>query len=663
MQAISMGLKLGALGLLLLTAQAGAQLTATQTAPEALAGNTSGTQRLVRDGIVIDFEMLPVGSAERVTEGMFADIRFRISDVASGQPLSGMAPGAWLDQQLVSADPTQHAQQCKSRIGIYLKGMMGARPLLDFNSYYLVLMNQDASLSVIDPSTSLGGITSTLARIPLNRTPMDWAASHDDRLLYVSMPSSDEVALVDSERFQVLQNLSAGQKPTRVALQPDGRYLWIGNNAKRPEQSGVTVIDTATHETVLSQATGAGHHEIVFSEDSRHAFVSNRDAGSVTVFDTATLSKLRDITTGPRPLAMDYSPLSQAVYVSDGKTGDISVIDARTFALRQVIKGEPGVGPLRFDQEGRYAIALNTQQDRALVIDASTNQILHQLEVSSEPYQVVFTRAYAYVRGLSTGRVSMINLSSLGQGKQPIVQFFDAGAQAPKLAGNLPLADSLSAARADAAVFVVNPADNTAYFYMEGMNAPMSAYLNRGHSARAARVIDRSLRELEPGVFGTRIRLPVAGVFDVALMLNQPEITHCFRVEVSANPGLARPRDTLQVEFLLDSPTVSLGAPVKVRFRLREGSEGALRGGVKDLRVRYFRAPGSARQEVAAYEVDTGVYEFALDLSETGAYYLHVGSDSLGMAFGSQAYASLRALRSPSANDSRIPLSGKRSNL
>lgn len=65
-------------------------------------------------------------------------------------------------------------------------------------------------------------------------------------------------------------------------------------------------------------------------------------------------------------------------------------------------------------------------------------------------------------------------------------------------------------------MFVVNPVDNTTYFYAEGMNAPMSGYNNRGHQARAAIVVDRSLREVAPGVYGSTVKLPAAGKFDVA---------------------------------------------------------------------------------------------------------------------------------------------------
>ena len=116
----------------------------------------------------------------------------------------------------------------------------------------------------------------------------------------------------------------------------------------------------------------------------------------------------------------------------------------------------------------------------------------------------------------------------MGAGRTPISQGFEAGPQAPRLAGDLPLASSLAVSRDDNAVFVVNPVDNTTYFYAEGMNAPMSGYPNRGQVARAAMVIDRSLREVEPGLYSARIKLPAAGRFDVAFLLNQPNIIHCF---------------------------------------------------------------------------------------------------------------------------------------
>ncbi|UVJ46333.1 hypothetical protein NVV94_12835 [Pseudomonas sp. LS1212] len=219
--------------------------------PVAETAGSSERQRVVRDGVAIEFEALPASVDGQLMEGNLADVRFHISDAASGQPLSGVAPGAWLDpaQATVSRDGRQLG--CKARIGLYLKGVMGARPLLDLNSYYLLLLNKDPSISVIDPSISVGGITSTLSRIPLKRTPMDWVASSKDKRLYVSMPDAGEIAVIDTDSFQVLRYVMQDESSQAYA-KPTKTYLWVGNNAADGSGSGVTVIDTQTLEKVFS---------------------------------------------------------------------------------------------------------------------------------------------------------------------------------------------------------------------------------------------------------------------------------------------------------------------------------------------------------------------------------------------------------------------------
>ena len=605
-------------------------------------GPDLGASRLSRDGVTVEFEATPLGGSGGLTEGAYASIRFKVTDQNSGQPLSGVAPGAWIDPALSGDAARDRDKSCKARVALFLKSSIGARPLMDLNSYFLLVLNKDASLTVIDPSVSVGGITSTLARIGLSDTPMDWVASGDDKQVYVSMPAAGKVALIDTTTFQHVEDLPAGQQPVRVALQPDQRLLWVGNNATDDAHSGVSVIDTQKRALLKFIPTGKGHHEIAFSHDSRYAFVSNRDSGTLSVIDGSDLSLLKTLKVGPHPLSVAYSALSQAVYVADGRDGSISVIDARNHTLRSRIQAQPGLGPMRFSRDGRFGIVLNTLENRAVVIDAGSDRLLHNLDVSAEPYQVTFTQAYAYVRGLASPKVTMINLSSLGEGRTPITQGFDAGPAAPRQAGDLPLAQGLAVARDENSVFVVNPVDNTTYFYAEGMNAPMSGYANRGSNARAALVIDRSLREVAPGVYSSTVKLPAAGNFDVAFLLNQPQIIHCFSTEVAAAPDAAH-RRTPRVEFLMDRPVVQQGSPFVARFRLLEGT-GEPRKGVRDLSLRYFLAPSSRARNSEVEEVGDGIYQAPLHLSEAGAWYLHVQAPSLGDAFAEKNYTSLRVL-------------------
>ncbi|MHC8354702.1 YncE family protein [Pseudomonas sp. LB3P81] len=607
--------------------------------------DTWSSQTLQRDGVSVALEVRPLAKDGVLRERGFADVLFRVSDSTSGQPLSGVNPVAWLDPETVAADQAQGREQsCKSRVGVFLKSSIGARPLLDLNSYFLLVMNRDASVSVVNPAVSVGGITSTMARIDLKQPPMDWVTTRDNKQVFISMPTAGEVAVIDSEQFKLIDSVAAGSHPVRVALQPDERLLWVGNNASKAEESGVTVIDTQSLKRLKHLVTGRGHHEIAFSKDSRFAFVSNRDDGTLSIIDIASLTISKHLKTGSNPLSLMYSPLSQAVYVADGKDGTVTVVDGVSLDVRRVIRMKQGLGPMSFSADGRFGIVLNTLENQAGVIDAATDALIHELDVSAEPYQVVFTKAYAYVRGLASANVTMINLSSLGEGRTPISQGFEAGPQAPRLAGDLPLASSLAVSRDDNAVFVVNPVDNTTYFYAEGMNAPMSGYPNRGQVARAAMVIDRSLREVEPGLYSARIKLPDAGRFDVAFLLNQPNIIHCFTALVEPDKSLAKPPGVPKVEFMLDKTTTALGSPYTVRFRIVQGHQKVQRSGVKDVQVRYFRAPTSRAREVVAIEVGNGIYEAPVTLDQNGAWYLHVHAASLGANFDDKTFASVRVL-------------------
>ena len=614
-------------------------LAATETAPAA-AGH------LARHGVIVDFEARPLDAdAPGLTEGGLAEIRFRLTEEATGAPVSGITPGVWLDMgQVIQGKPDQEQRSCKDKIALYLKGVVGMRPMLDLNSYYIFVMNREGSISIIDPLVSMVGKTSTLGMLRLRGPGTDWAKSRDETRLYVSIPSTGDLAVVDTEAFKVEAHVAVGGQPTRVVVQPDGRYVWIGNDADTAEQSGVTVVNARTLEIVASLPTGLGHHEIAFSEDNRHAFVSNRKSGTVSVIDVQKLEKLRDIETGPLPISLAYSTLSQALYVADGAAGTVTVIDNDQLKITQRISLEAGLGPLKFAPGDRYALTVNPARNKVFVIDATGNRHVQTIEVDNNPYQVSFSRAFAYVRALGSERVTMINLTSIGEDREAIVMGFGAGAQAPRMAGDLPLADSVAFTTSEAAIFAVNPADNTTYFYMEGMNAPSGNYKVLGASARAVAVIDRSLREESPGVFVSTVKLPAAGRYDVAFMLDTPELLHCFSAEAVARADEAeRHLGEVALEYLPMDRLTEAGKAFPLRFRLSDAGSGNPMAGLRDVRVLYFRSPGRDRREVTAQDEGDGVYSADLPIGKPGGYYVYVGIRSRHVTYDDLPSFSLAA--------------------
>jgi hypothetical protein len=206
-------------------------------------------------------------------------------------------------------------------------------------------------------------------------------------------------------------------------------------------------------------------------------------------------------------------------------------------------------------------------------------------------------------------------------------------------------------------VFVVDPVDGTTYYYREGMNAPSSNYRVYGSSARAVTVVDRSIKEVEPGVYAGRVRIPVAGKYDVAFMLESPQILHCFTAEAKTNPLYVKDQDQAALEFDHWPHTAQAGEAMKLRFTLRDPQTGKPKTGVKDAQAMYYLAPGSHRTQVAAREIGGGVYEIDVKLPQPGAYYVYMAVPSMQLGFGKLPFFSVRAV-APNKEHSAVATAG-----
>lgn len=608
------------------------------TAEEPKAGKDIRNEIIDKD-LKIEFTLSPNQGGE-ITEGGYATLAFRITDATTGTPISGANPAAWIDLQ-----GDARGKDCKEKVSVYLRGMVGLRPVIDLNSYFILVMNRDPSISVIDPLVGITGKTSLYASIPLTRAGADWVKDLDQNMLYVTMPSADKVAVIDLEKFKVIGHIEPGENPFRILIQPDQKYLWIGTNGRDGKPGGVTVVDVASHKVVARIPTGRGHHEIVFSADSTLAYVTSREDGIVSVIDIQQLKKIKDIAAGPLPISMAFSPLSQAVYIADGKAGTVTAVESRNNEVTARIQLKPGLGPQLVTPDGRWLLIVNSAEDGVHVIDTSTNQLVRTIPVGDEPYQMTLTREFVYVRCLGTERVSMIALPDIQKNKEPIVHVFSAGSKPPKEAGMLGIAAAISVTSEEHSVLVVNPNDGNIDYYMEGMNTPMGSFRNYGHVPMAVEIADRSLAEVRPGDYTTTIRIPPAGKYDVSLMLRSPTIVHCFEMTSNPDPLVKRNLPSVAVEYLVKERSIKTGDVLPLRFRLTDPATGGAKTGLQDIRIVYFLAPGKLRKEVAADEVESGLYEAQLPIAESGAYYFYVLAPSLNVRPEELTYLTLHVVK------------------
>ncbi|HSF44207.1 MAG TPA: cytochrome D1 [Thermoanaerobaculia bacterium] len=616
------------------------------SAPPAATPAGNASQKAVKEGIAVELEIEPL-QGDVLREAEYARVRLKFSDTATGSPLSGLYPGAWMDRLGAKAgmieSPEGAPPDCKKKVESFIGGSLLSRPELDLNIYYVLALNQDATISVVDPLFGYGN-SKLLTMVFLKSPGEDWAVSEDDNRLFVSMPEVNQVAVVETAGWKVEKEIDVAGKPRRVVLQPDGQYLWVATDA------GVTVIDARRAEKVADIATGKGGHDLVISDDSRFVFVTNTADGTVSVVDAGKLAKVRDLPVGKDPVSIAWSTQARAAYVVSGAEGAIVAVSGTSEKPVARIVDQPGLGMIRFAPGGRLGFLVVPGKDEVHILDAASNKIIQTADVEDQPDQIAFSDELAYVRHKGSETVLMIPLKTVGEAGRPVpVVDFPGGQNPPgKLSRPTP-ATGIIQAPGSTAVLVSNPEDKAIYFYKEGMAAPMGHFANYGKKPLAVEVVDRSLRESRPGVYETIAKMSRAGDYELALFLDSPRMTHCFPVKLAENPELAAARKLpLTIELLTEKNTVGVGEKTAVRFKLTDPDSGAARKGLKDVRVLTFLSPGIWQQRQWADEVGEGLYEIHFTPPESGIYFVFVEVASEGMPFQKSPFLVMTAA-APSA--------------
>jgi len=308
---------------------------------------------------------------------------------------------------------------------------------------------------------------------------------------------------------------------------------------------------------------------------------------------------------------------------------------------------KPGARSIRFAPGGRYGFVLNTKESTVSIFDAASNRMLHEVTVGKAPDQIMFSETFAFVRSLDTESVAMLRLATIG--KEVDITDFPGGEAAPRKGSQPVHADSIVLAPEGNAVVIANPVDKSLYYYTEGMAAPMGNFQNYRREPLAAMVVDRSLREIKPGVYSTTIKLPASGRYDVAFLNDSPRVSHCFDLNADVNPALKEEKPVaLRIEHQLKEMTMAVGKDFTFRFKLTDTTTGNPKADLKDVRVLTMTASGWQRRDFAI-PLGNGMYEIKINVPESGVYMVFFESASMGVRYKDLPYLMLHAVDSKDA--------------
>lgn len=558
-----------------------------------------------------------------IPAGRNLKVHLGLADEAAAQPLRGIRPRAWLSR--MTADPPE---ACADQIRRFVAGRFVARADRDLNGWQVLTLNGDSSLSVINPQVNVGS-TRLESLITLPGTPAEAAYLPGADLLVVTLPAQGQVVVVDVGAFKVVQKIEVGGKPRRVVVTPDEKHAFVGID----ESPRLVMIDLATGRVSRTLDIGDGLHGLSLAAGGRRLVATSTSSGQVTVLDTASGETLGRHVVSGTPLSVAWSALSGLAYVARVNEASLMVLDPLSGRRMEDLAFAPRITALRADPSGRWVVGVDGQASRAVVLDASRARTVGAVDTVEQPDQVVFTRRFAYIRGLSSLSMSLIDLEALSRGElaESRVPMYQKRPDAAP--GEIGVADMVAPTPDGSGVLVANGADTAMYAYMEGMQAPQGTYRTYSRAARGVIVVDRSMREVAAGEFSNRFRLERGGRYSLAVLIDQPRVVRCFEVSVD-DSGLTVTGARIALQHEPPAPqSLVADEPVRLRVRLSDAETKEPLIGLDDVQIMILEMPGISQQRRFLREVAPGTYEVEHRFPRPGTWRAMTQIASRGLSF------------------------------
>lgn len=485
------------------------------------------SRTLLRDGIALQLDVEPLESrniSSTTPAGTALRVRLAVNDSATHTPLTGLHPSIWMSLTAGENVP------CSARVRAFLRrGLLEKQPELDLNDYYVLVLNQDATIHVVDPQFS-SGRSRLLNSIALPGRADDWLLSADQSKLFVSASQPGEIVMIDAATWTITHRVKISGA-AKLVLQSDEHYLWASYSGA---ESGVAVLSAADLHLVKRIPLHAGKHDITIGNDSRLAFVTDPGAASVSIIDVARLTQTKEIKTPGPASAIAYSTASQSAYVTTASGSILAINERGEIAGR--MQTEPGLARIAFFRGGRFGFALNPEKGLLHVIDAARNAVVQTAKINATPEQIAFSDQLAYVVRRDSDLIEMVPLDPIGAaGASVSTVDLPAAHNTFSHATADELTPTMAQAPGENAVIIANAADKAVFYYEEGMAAPMGTFSNFGKTPRSVLVLDRSFKEKSPGVYEAIGRLAKPGTYIVPVLLDSPRIVECFTVPLGGS--------------------------------------------------------------------------------------------------------------------------------
>lgn len=300
-----------------------------------------------------------------------------------------------------------------------------------------VALNYVTPSAAVAQVAEIGSQTPDIAEAPALSVTQRAGYLPDRQLAYIANVTPPTITVVDLEGLTVLDSIVLRDQAAKfqahtLAVTPDGKQLWIGEDLA-PDAGFVQVIDLPTGEVLKRWEVGAGVGSHI-TRDGRYLFTSSTKTNNINVFDVPALEYLGDFPVGAAPHAIDSSPDGQTLWTNDQTKGnllsfDISGLPERLPTLKDSVAIGGTLHALLVHPNGKY-VFVGSDLTGNNIVNTETKEIVAQ--AAGKPHNYELSPDGKYLLSGETGFVTCDELKDLehllGESHGPLLRFVNVSA-------------------------------------------------------------------------------------------------------------------------------------------------------------------------------------------------------------------------------------------
>ncbi len=201
----------------------------------------------------------------------------------------------------------------------------------------LVMSNESGTVTVLDATVP------KVRRVLEGFSGPRYAAGHPrGQYAYVSDDLAGQVVAIDVPAARVIGRVEVGEGARHISISPDGTRVIASLGSKAPRLALVDVSRPQRPRLVRTFPADDLAHDVGFTPDGEHAWISSGVDRRLAVHDARTLRPLHAVPGDAPPQHVTFDDYLQRVYVSSGDSGTLRtyrLADAKLLRTSRVTTG------------------------------------------------------------------------------------------------------------------------------------------------------------------------------------------------------------------------------------------------------------------------------------------------------------------------------------